>query len=181
MRFTLDRAIRALRSLFGGDAAPSSLDLRLGARMLAKSPGLALVGGFGMAVGVALAVGAYAVFNSYFFPELPLHEGDRVVAIGKFDVRRQREESQLLHDFLAWRRELRAVVDVGAFRTVQRNIITETVQGEPITLAEMTASGFRVARVPPLLGRTLLDADEAPGAPAVLVIGYDAWQSRFGG
>jgi hypothetical protein len=58
MRFTLDRATRAIRSVFGGDATPSTLDLRLGARMLAKSPGLTLVGGFGMAVGVALAAGA---------------------------------------------------------------------------------------------------------------------------
>jgi hypothetical protein len=50
MRFTFDRVARAIRSLAGGDAAPSVLDLKLGARMLAKSPGLALVGGFGKAV-----------------------------------------------------------------------------------------------------------------------------------
>ena len=149
--------------------------------MLAKSPGLTLVGGFGMAVGVALAAGAYAFFNSYFYPELPLHEGDRVVALGKFDPQRQREDERLLHDFLVWRRELRSVVDLGAFRTIRRNLVSETGQGEPIKLAEMTASGFRVARVPPLLGRTLIDADERPGAPPVLVIGYDVWQSHFAG
>src|SRR5688572_12281519 len=181
MRFTLDRVTRALRGLFGGDATPSSLDLRLGARMLAKSPGLTLVGGFGMAVGVALAAGAYAFFNSYFYPELPLNEGDRIVALGKFDPQRRREESRLLHDFQVWRRELRSVVDLGAFRTIQRNLVSETGQGEPIMLAEITASGFRVPRVPPLLGRTLVDDDEQPGASPVLVIGYDAWQSQFAG
>jgi len=66
MRFTVDRVARAIRSLAGGDAAPSVLDLKLGARMLAKSPGLALVGGFGIAVGVALGAGAYATINTYF-------------------------------------------------------------------------------------------------------------------
>src|SRR5215218_5470792 len=181
MRFTLDRIIRALRSLFGGDAAPSSLDLRLGARMVAKSPGLTLVGGFGMAIGVALAAGAYAFFNSYFYPKLPLNEGDRVVALGKFDTKRSREDERLLHDFRVWQRELRSVVDLGAFRTIKRNLISETGQGEPITIAEMTASGFRVPRVPPLLGRTLIDADERPGAAPVVVIGYDVWQSQFAG
>jgi len=181
MRFTLDRVARGIRGLFGGDAAPSLLDLRLGARMLAKSPGLTLVGGFGMAVGVALAAGAYAFFNSYFYPELPLNEGDRIVALGKFDPQRRREESRLLHDFQVWRRELRSVVDLGAFRTIRRNLVSETGQGEPITIAEMTASGFRVPRVPPLLGRTLVDADEQPGAPPVVVIGYDVWQSQFAG
>ena len=89
MRFTLDRIVRVIRGLAGGDAAPSVLDLKLAARMLAKSPGLTFVGGFGMAIGVALGAGAYAVINSYFYPELPLHEGDRVVALAKFDLRRQ--------------------------------------------------------------------------------------------
>ena len=45
MRFALDRFIRVMRGIASGDALPSLLDLRLGARMLAKSPGLALVGG----------------------------------------------------------------------------------------------------------------------------------------
>ena len=180
MRYTADRLVRAVRGLTGG-GAPSMLDLKLGARMLAKSPGLALVGGLGMAVAVALGAGAYAVVNSYFYPEIPLHDGDRVVALGKFDRQRRREDERLLHDFLAWKRELRQVVDLGAFRTVRRNIAAESGAGEPITLAEMTASGFRVARVPPLRGRVLIEDDEQPGAPPVVVIGYDAWQSRFAG
>ena len=45
----------------------------------------------------------------------------------------------------------------------------------------MTASGFRVARVAPMLGRPLLAEDEHPGAPPVLVIAFDEWQRRFGG
>ena len=180
-RFMLDRVWRVLRSLATGGATPSGLDLKLGARLLAKSPGLALVGGFGMAVAVALGAGGYAAVNSYFYPTLPLDEGDRVVAIGKFDLRRAYKDERLLHDFLVWRRELRSVVDVGAFRTVQRNLGTPNGPSEPITLAEMSASGFRVARVRPFRGRALVDDDERPGAPPVVVIGFDVWQSRFAG
>ena len=33
--------------------------------------------------------------------------------------------------------------------------------------------------MPPLLGRTLLDEDERPGAPPVLVIAYEQWQRQF--
>ena len=181
MRFTFDRLSRALRGLTRNDATPSTLDLRLGARMLAKSPGLTLVGGFGIAVGVALGAGAYAFFNSYFYPDLPLNEGNRIVALGKYDRRRHREDERLLHDFQVWRRELRSIVDLGAFRSIRRTLVSETGHGEPITIAEMTASGFRVSRVPPVLGRTLIDADEQSGAPPVIVIGYDVWQSQFAG
>jgi predicted permease len=181
MRFSLDNIGRVIRGMVSGNAAPSALDLKLGARMLAKSPGLALVGGLGMAVAVGLGAGGYAAVNSYFYPELPLNEGDRVIALAKFDRRHNMEDERLLHDFIVWRRELRSVVDISAFRNVQRNLVSETGQGEPITIAEMTASGFRVARIPPLRGRALVDDDERPGAPPVVVIGYDVWQSRFGG
>jgi predicted permease len=44
----------------------------------------------------------------------------------------------------------------------------------------MSAAGFRLARVSPLLGRTILEDDERADAPAVVVIGYDVWQNRLG-
>ncbi|KPJ97956.1 MAG: hypothetical protein AMS20_16620, partial [Gemmatimonas sp. SG8_28] len=50
-----------------------------------------------------------------------------------------------------------------------------------VRVAEITASGFRVARTPPALGRPLLDQDERKGAPPVLVIAYEEWQRRFDG
>ena len=184
MRFIAERLRRVVRrplELSGRDALPSALDLKLGGRMLAKHPGLAIVGGFGMALATAIGAGSFALFNTYFYPELPLHEGHRVVEIINWDPRLQDDDKRLLHDFAAWRREARSVVDLGAFRTVRRNLVSEAGQGEPIAVAEMTASGFRVARTPPLLGRTLLDADERRGAPPVIVIGHDAWTSRFGG
>jgi ABC-type antimicrobial peptide transport system permease subunit len=44
----------------------------------------------------------------------------------------------------------------------------------------MSASGFRVARVPALLGRFLTPDDERETSPPVVVIGYNVWKSRFG-
>ena len=158
-----------------------SLDLRLGARMLAKAPGLAVVGGLGMAVAVAISAGAFTLFHSYFYPDLPLDEGDRVVSIVNWDPLRVDEDRQVLHDFAVWRRELRSVVDLGAFRSVERNLIAKSGDVEPIALAEMSAAGFRLARVAPLLGRTLLEGDERPGAPPVIVIGERLWRTRFDG
>jgi putative ABC transport system permease protein len=48
-------------------------------------------------------------------------------------------------------------------------------------LAEMTATGFGIVGMPPLLGRPLVAADEIEGAPPVVVLGHDLWQSHFGG
>jgi predicted permease len=50
-----------------------------------------------------------------------------------------------------------------------------------VTVAEISASAFRVARVPALRGRYLLPEDERPGAPDAIVIGYDEWVRTFDG
>lgn len=51
----------------------------------------------------------------------------------------------------------------------------------PVKAAQISASAFRISRVPPLLRRLPVDADEHAAAPPVLLTGYDEWQRRFGG
>jgi hypothetical protein len=62
-----------------------------------------------------------------------------------------------------------------------RNLIVGDAPPVVIQTAELTAAAFRAARVPPLLGRGVLDSDERPGAPAIVVLGYDVWQRSLGG
>ena len=70
---------------------------------------------------------------------------------------------------------------LGAYREDTRNLIIGNAAPEPIHMAALTAAAFRTAHVPPLLGRALLDSDEMPGAPGVIVLGYGVWQRSFGG
>src|SRR5262245_4681588 len=54
------------------------LDIKLGVRMLIKYPGIALAGGAGIAVAVAISVGAYSfIYTNLLVSSLPLEEGDR--------------------------------------------------------------------------------------------------------
>jgi predicted permease len=158
----------------------SRTDFKLGARMLVKYPGLSLVGGIGLSAAIAMSAGFFAFFYAYIYAPLPLEEGDRIVAVENWNVEINNEENRSLHDLADWRRELRTVDQLSAFRTVGRNLIVPGGANEPVQIAEMTASSFAVARVPPMLGRYLVEDDERPGAPPVLVISHEIWQSRFG-
>ena len=150
--------------------------------MLIKYPGLTLIGTFGMAGAIAIGAAVFSVLYTVVDPSLPLEEGDRVVAIQNLNAASGDQDRQThLHDLDVWRGELRAVEDLGAHRTVNQNLITGEGQAEPLRVAEITASGFRVARVAPLLGRYLDADDELVGAPPVVVIGYGVWQNRFAG
>src|SRR5262249_44893421 len=68
---------------------------------------------------------------------------------------------------------------LGTYLVYERSLVSSQGEGEPIPVAEISASSFRLTGARPLLGRPLVDSDERPDAPPVAVIGYDVWQSRF--
>jgi predicted permease len=72
-----------------------------------------------------------------------------------------------------------SVVEISAFRNARATMQAGDRGPENVRIAVMSASGFRVARVPALLGRWLAPEDELEAAPPVVVIGYDVWRSRF--
>ena len=158
-----------------------SLDVKLGGRMLRKYPGLTLAGGLALAIAIGIGAGWYDVTSKFLAPTIPLPEGDRLVSIETQNVLTNERESRVVRDFLEWRHELRTIEDLGAYRTNTRSLIVGNAVPEPIRMAELTAGAFRTARVAPVFGRALLDSDEMPGAPSVIVVGYDVWQRSFGG
>jgi predicted permease len=172
------RAARGLR-LFD-ELAFSWLDVRLAFRMLRRYPALTVVGGLAMAFGIAAAVVGFEVLTQLANPRLPLDAGDRIVGLQRWVVEESRVELPLLADFVAWRDELESVEDLAAFRSAGRNLILDG-RAESIEVAEISASAFGLARVPPLRGRWLSASDETAGALPVIVIGHRVWQSRFGG
>lgn len=160
--------------------AVSWIDFKLGFRMLVKYPGLTIIGGLAMAFAISVGAGGFELATQYIRPNLPLDDGDRIVGIRLWHTASGWAQDRAAHDFVRWREALESVEDVGAFHTIERNLITGDA-GEPVEVAEISASAFRVTRVPPLRGRFLVDADEPAGAAPVAVIGYDVWQTRFGG
>jgi len=182
---TLDMAAALVRTriymlrIYGGSGVMQ--DYKLGFRMLVKFPGLTLAGGLALALAIGLGAGWYDVMSDVLHPRMPFADGDRFVEIQTRSAATSRREYRVLHDFAAWRRDARSLEELGAYRTVERNLVGDDVQSGPVAVAEITASAFRLVAVPPLHGRPLLDADERPGAPSVVVLGYDMWHQRFGG
>lgn len=125
----------------------SWLDLKLGFRMLVKYPGLTLVGGLAMAFAICVGAGTFAFLNLLVSPTLPLDHGDRVVAVRNWDASENRAEPQVVHDVVAWLDELRSIEDLGAYRDLERNLMVEEARAEPVRVAEISASAFRVARI----------------------------------
>jgi putative ABC transport system permease protein len=154
-------------------------DIKLSLRLLIRNPCLTVVSTVGITVGIAITAGMFGFFHALFAPTLPLDEGDRIIALENWDVAKNNENRQSLHDFVTWRDQMTSVVEISAFRTIAATMLTGDRLPETVRVAAINASGFQVARVPALIGRFLTPDDEREGAPPVVVIGYDVWRSRF--
>src|SRR5690606_9350220 len=128
-----------------------------------------------------LATSWFAFSGEMTRPRIPLDEGDRIVRLRVVDANTSAPEPRQLHEFELWRRELRSMVDLTAAAPLQMRIGGGARRPETVRAMRVTPSMFVLARVAPLLGRPLLDADEDPAAPPVAVIGYDVWRRTFDG
>lgn len=156
-------------------------DYKLGIRMLFKYPGLTIAGGLALAIAIGIGAGWYDLWGKLLWPRIPLPDGDRIVVIETHNALTNEPELRVTRDFLEWRSNVRSIDDLGAYSTDLRNLIVGNAPPVLIQTAALTATAFRTARVAPLIGRGLLDADEKLGAPGVVVLGYDVWQRSFEG
>jgi putative ABC transport system permease protein len=154
-------------------------DLRLGARLLVKSPGYTAV----VALTLALAIGSNTVIFS--FTELlllrPLPLGDPARSVFLYTVDKQRGVNRgrtSMPDFLDWRDQasnfdLMAADDQTAF--------TLTGSGEPIrvTAQRATASLLTIWELAAVRGRTFRPGEDAPGAQKVTVLSHRFWVEHY--
>ncbi len=192
---TVDEARRAARVQLGGvtqlrESARAAwglpwldgfaLDAKLGLRMLRRSWGLTIAGGLAMTIVITIAAVVFVFLDEFMGRTAPpLDEGERVVAVQSWDAEAHRRRDVSRRDLERWGATLQSVKDLGGFQTIERRLIVDGRPAEWVRVAEITGSGFQLARVPPLLGRWIAEADEHAAAAPVVVIGYDVWQSRF--
>ncbi len=157
-----------------------SIDLKLGIRMLVKTPGLTVVA----IVALAVAIGAGAAYLEFtrdlLNPSLPIANGDRIVGISVWDAKRHAREPRAMHDFAVWRAHATSIDDIGAERDTSGPLTTDKGRTERVRGVEISAVAFRLFPTRPLLGRTLTEDDEKPDSPPVVIIGHELWRARFG-
>ena len=157
----------------------SWLDFKVGFRMLMRYPGLTIVGTAAIAVAIGLGSAYFEAIHKFKNPVLPFSDAARIVSVLNWDSSTFEPEARSLHDFAMWRDQVKTITGLGAAAVFVRNLATEDGRIEPVPGAEISASAFAMARVAPILGRTLTDHDERQGEPPVAVIGHEVWMTRF--
>ena len=155
-------------------------DCQYGLRWLRRSPAFAAAAVLSMAIGIGANTAIFSLVNTVLLERLPVEDPDSLVLLG-VSSDKMRLGSSFPYPFY---RQLRESDDVLAgvlasasmSPSVDAGESSERVNGELVS-----GSYFEVLGVQPHLGRLFTEADDVPGANAVVVLSYGYWQRRFGG
>jgi macrolide transport system ATP-binding/permease protein len=161
-------------------------DLRYAVRMLRKSPAFTLAAALTLALGIGANTAVFTLVNTFLLNPLPVQSISRVVAISSTSAKKTAKSGDLEPlSFLNFK-DLRE--RAGSFSSLaghsQPLSVTMTVNRSPsrVQLELVTANYFDTLGIRPFMGRFFLRGEDiVPGAAPVVILGYSAWQDRFGG
>ena len=155
-------------------------DLRYGARMLLKSPGVACVALLAIALGVGANTTIFSVVSSVLLRPLPFAAPDQLVKVWTTDAKRGRNDLPVSYpNFADWRSQSQTFETMTAYSEASATLSGEETP-EQIKGVAVTADMFPVVGVKPLVGRPFTAEEEKPGSAPVVVISHGLWQRRFG-
>jgi predicted permease len=155
-------------------------DLRIALRNLIRVPGFALAFVLTLGLGIGANTAIFSIVNGVLLRPLPYPEADRIMHLRQPQVAAGIEDSSFSFPEVAHYRSLAKTVDQFVeFGDWTFNVLG---RGEPhrATGGLVTANFFPMIGSQPLVGRMLTPADEAKGAPPVVVLTYEYWQRLFG-
>jgi putative ABC transport system permease protein len=154
-------------------------DLRYGARMLLKNPGITFVVVLALALGIGANTAIFSVVNAVLLRPLPYEESDRLVFLSETN-KAMSEISISYPNFTDWRSQNHVFEKIGVYNLNSYNL-TGTGDAERILTAQASADLFSALRVNAAIGRVFTNDEDKPGGTPVVVLGYGLWQRRFGG
>jgi putative ABC transport system permease protein len=154
-------------------------DVKYGARMLLKNPGVTFIVILALALGIGANTAIFSVVNSVLLRPLPYDDADSLVFLN--ETSKSMDDISISYpNFTDWRNQNHVFEKFGVYN---RNSYNLTGYGEPerILTAQASADLLSALRVQPILGRLYTNEEDQPGGSPVAVLGYGLWQRRFGG
>ncbi len=156
-------------------------DLRYACRMLAKSPGLTLVAGLMLALGIGASTTVFSVLDGTLLRPLPYRDPERLVVIWD-RMTRGKETAPFFAsyaDFDQYERYATSFSSVSAATWAwgAARVWTDGKRARGILAVPATVSFFQTLGVNAALGRTFNGADER--LPCAVVLSHQFWQEKL--
>lgn len=179
------RAPRALPFTQGGPSARDYFamliqDARRAFRIFRLEPGFTAAAVLTLALGIGANTALFAVVEAVLLRPLPVNHADEIVILRHRDTNTGLTKEYLATGDLI---DLKARVQTLQNLTEYGNVQSTLFEGaEPTRLIGLAATPalFDTLQVQPAKGRLIAADDTRSGAPPVVMISYDLWQTQFG-
>jgi predicted permease len=145
-------------------------DIRLGFRMLRKSPGFTAVAILTLALGIGANTAIFSVINGVLLSPLPYKNPQQLVVI------KEHESPPNVRDI---QRQVRAFSQGGGISVEKMDYIgaTEPVQ---VRVGQINAGFLETLGVQPILGRIISPAEDVQGGPRLAMVSNHFWRNYLG-
>ncbi len=147
-------------------------------RRLLKRPGYALLSVAVLGVGLGVTLFLFSLVNTLILEPLPVPHAARLMALGAPSNSGNGIDAIQSDQYLALHGHLDSVDLMGAYVPIGVGV-DEGGSANYYSGSRMTASMMPLLGIKPLLGRGLLPADDAIGAPNVVLLGEALWRQGF--
>jgi predicted permease len=155
-------------------------DLRFGVRMLLKRPGTTTLAIAALGLGIGLTTTMFSIVNGAILRGLPFDESERILHVERMNPTQGNSTFEVSgHDFLDYRSRQQSFSDFVAFARNSAVVSGEGLNADRYRGVRMSIGTLRLLRVAPIKGRDFNEADEKPGAPAVMIISHRIWDTQF--
>jgi putative ABC transport system permease protein len=154
-------------------------DVRYGARTISRSRGFACVVVLTMGLGIGANAAIFSVVNGVLLKPLPYADGQELVVLKQHEPLAGNADIGFSYQEILDYRTARSLEDVVEFHNMWFILLGREPQR--VSTGVVSANFFDVLGVAPLYGRTFVETDDEPGAPAVLVLSNAYWKRGFGG
>ncbi len=157
-----------------------SRDLRLGIRMLGRSPGFTAVAVITLALGIGANTTVFSLVNAVLIRKLPYRDPQQLLLLTETlpQLGGGEEVGVAAAEYLDYRDQNQSFSQVAAYETAGFNL---TGDGTPLRVqaARISASAFSLLGVSAQLGRTFIEEEDRAGAPGVAVISDALWRNHY--
>jgi predicted permease len=170
--------VRAIRS--GVFLETFAQDLRYGLRILRKSPGFTAVAVLTLALGIGANTAIFSLANAAFFRALPYPRAERLAFLWQDNQRTGESEGTVSYpNYADWSTQSQSF-DEMAFIGSGDVLLAKGGTLQHVPAVDVSTNFLSVLGVSPLLGRDFTFSD-ALGPTYGAIIGYNVWQSYYGG
>jgi predicted permease len=160
-------------------------DFKYALRILLKSPVFSVIAIATLALGIGANTAIFSVIESALLRPLPFPKADRLVRIYE-TFEENGPSSDLLNlsekTVRQWREFGGDIFEgIGVATGASASITSPGQAAQSFQAARISANFFDVLGLQPARGRNFTAAEDVPGGPRVVIVGYDFWQRNLGG